>query len=162
MFYEAEEITLMGTDADKIDMLDSVMTTHDSSDPNYRLKAKKITVYPEDKIVFRNLSVYAGDTRVFWLPYLSQPLDEELGYHWLPGFRTSWGAFLLNRYGFMIGDHTLATLRLDARSERGFAGGIDFKSMRHAENENFGNFRVYGASDSSPETSRNGRRPESR
>jgi len=157
MFYEAEEITLMGTDAEKIDMLDSVMTTHDSSDPNYRLKAKKITVYPEDKIVFRNLSVYAGDTRVFWLPYLSQPLDEELGYHWLPGFRTSWGAFLLNRYGFMIGDHTLATLRLDVRSERGFAGGVDFKSMRHAENENFGNFRVYGASDSSPETSRNGR-----
>lgn len=157
MFYEANEIKLLGMDADKIDMLDSVMTTHDSSDPNYRLKAKKITVYPEDKIVFRNLSVYAGDTPVFWLPYLSQPLDEELGYHWLPGFRSSWGAFLLNRYGFMIGDHTLATARLDVRGERGFAGGIDFKSMRHADNENFGNFRIYGASDSSPETSRNGR-----
>ena len=157
MWYEASEINLKGTDADQIDMLDSVMTTHDSSDPNYRLKAKRITVYPDDKIVFRNLSVYAGDRRVLWLPYLSQPLDEELGYHWLPGFRTSWGAFLLNRYGFMIDDHTLATLRLDLRSVRGVAGGIDLKSMRYADNENFGNFSLYGASDNAPQEARNGR-----
>ena len=157
MFYEASEINLKGTDADKIDMLESVMTTHDSANPNYHLKAKKITVYPDEKIVFRNLSVYAGDKRVFWLPYLSQPLDEELGYHWLPGFRTSWGAFLLNRYGFMIDDHTLATLRLDLRSQRGVAGGIDLKSMRHEDNENFGKFSIYGASDNAPQESRTGR-----
>jgi len=157
MFYEAHNINLDADTADKIEMSDSIMTTHDSSDPNYRLKAKKITVYPDDRIVFRNLSVYAGDNRVFWLPYLSQPLDEELGYHWLPGFRSNWGAFLLNRYGFMIDDHTLATIRLDVRSERGIAGGLDLKSMRHADNENFGNFSIYGASDNAPAEGRNGR-----
>ena len=157
MMIHANEINLTSDQTDPIEMLDGVMTTHDSSDPNYRLKAKKITVYPNEKIVFRNLSVYAGDKRVFWLPYLSQPLNEELGYHWLPGFRSNWGAFLLNRYGFMIDDHTLATLRLDLRAERGFAGGVDLKSMRHADNPNFGNFSIYGASDNAPEEARNGR-----
>ncbi|MFT4550562.1 MAG: LPS-assembly protein [Verrucomicrobiales bacterium] len=157
MMLQANEINLQADPNEAIEMVDGVMTTHDSSDPNYRLKAKKITVYPGEKIVFRNLSVYAGDKRVFWLPYLSQPLNEELGYHWLPGFRSNWGAFLLNRYGFMIDDHTLATLRLDLRSERGFGGGIDLKSMRHADNPNFGNFSIYGAADNSPAEARNGR-----
>ena len=157
MMLQANEINLEADVNKEIEMINGVMTTHDSSDPNYRLKAKKITVYPDDKIVFRNLSVYAGDQRVFWLPYLSQPLDEELGYHWLPGYRSNWGAFLLNRYGFMIEDHTLATLRLDLRSDRGFGGGIDFKSMRHADNPNFGKFSIYGVSDDDPTKARNGR-----
>ena len=160
MLFEADEIKLETDDSNPIEMVDGIMTTHDSSDPNYRLKAKKITIYPDDKIVFRDLSVYAGDKRVFWLPYLSQPLDAELGYHWLPGYRSNWGAFLLNRYGFMIDDHTLATLRLDLRSQRGVAGGIDLKSIRHADNDNFGKFSIYGISDNDPQQSRNGRNRE--
>ena len=157
MMIEADEINLEADANEAIEMLHGTMTTHDSSDPNYRMKAKKITVYPNEKIVFRNLSVYAGDRRVFWLPYLSQPLDAELGYHWLPGFRSNWGAFLLNRYGFMIDDHTLATIRLDLRAKRGVGAGIDFKSMRHADNENFGTFSLYGVSDNAPAEARNGR-----
>ena len=77
-----------------------------SEDPNFWLRAKKTTIYPGDKIVFNDLRLYAGDTPVFWLPYLSQPLDSELGYHFLPGARSSWGPFLLNTYGIMLGGET--------------------------------------------------------
>ncbi len=130
----------------------AIFTTHDSSNPNYKIKAKEIDIYPYDKIVFRNLTIYAGKVPVMWLPYLAQPFDEDLGYHFLPGWYSDWGAFLLNSYGVMLGDTTLAKFQLDLRSDRGIAGGIELLSMRHRDlgNENFGRLYVYGALDSDP------------
>lgn len=135
----------------------SYLTTHDLSHPNWHIKSESLDIYPEDRIVFKNVKVYAGGTPVLWLPYLSQPMDDELGYSFSPGYDSAWGAFLLNRYGTLLGDegHTLATFRLDLRSERGVAGGVDLRSMRHRENSNFGLLRGYYAYDSAPETSRN-------
>jgi LPS-assembly protein len=94
-------------------------------------------------MVFRNMRVYAGGTPVFWLPYLSQPMDDELGYTFSPGYDSVWGAYLLNRYGTLLGEdgHTLATFHLDLRSERGIAGGVDFRSTRHGGDSNFGKLR---------------------
>ena len=91
------------------------------------------------------------------MPYLAQPLDDELGYYFVPGFSSPWGAFLLNQYGFMIGDHTLAQAHLDYRSERGLAGGIELKSERHRGNENFGRLNLYYANDDNPAESYSGR-----
>ncbi len=70
-------------------------TTHDSVDPNFRIKAKEVSIYPEDRIVFRNLTAYAGKIPVFYFPYLSQPFDGELGYTFAPGYSSSWGAYLV-------------------------------------------------------------------
>ena len=69
---------------------DAGITTHDVEDPNYWVRAKKTRIYPGEKIVFNDMRLYAGDVPVFWLPYLSQPLDGELGYHFVPGGRSSW------------------------------------------------------------------------
>jgi LPS-assembly protein len=85
---------------------DAGITTHDVENPNYWIRAKKTRIYPGDKIVFNDLRLYAGDTPVFWLPYLSQPLNADLGYHLVPGSRSNWGPFLLNTYGLMLGGET--------------------------------------------------------
>ena len=119
------------------------ITTHDVEDPNYWIRAKKTTIYPGDKIVFNNMKLYAGNTPVFWLPYLSQPLDAELGYHFIPGARSRWGAYLLNSYGIMLGGDTdpgtgeenkdawlLSRWHLDLRATRGAATGVDFVDTR--------------------------------
>ncbi len=161
LFYETKSMETEMREMDEISMTESIFTTHDSANPNYRIKSKKMKiVHPDDpqrgRVIFRDATVYAGNVPILWLPYLSQPLNPELGYHFLPGFRSNWGAFLLNRYGFMIGDHTLATARLDLRSERGLAGGFDLKSMRHAENPNFGNFKFYYANDQDTQQTHNG------
>jgi len=68
---------------------DSGITTHDVEDPNYWIRAKKTRIYPGEKIIFNDMRIYAGDVPVFWLPYLSQPLDAELGYHFIPGARSN-------------------------------------------------------------------------
>ncbi len=164
LFYESDSFDTQLKQMDNISMTSSVFTTHDSATPNYRIKAKKIDIIGLDRprhqqrIIFRNMTVYAGNTPVFWLPYLSQPLDAEQGYHFVPGFRSNWGAFLLNRYGMMLGEHTLATYHLDLRSTRGVAGGVDLKLISERENKHFGNLKVYYANDNDPSETHNKRR----
>ena len=93
----------------------AAITTHDVEDPNFWLRANKITVYPQDRITFNNLKVYAGNVPIFWLPYFSQPLHKDLGYHFVPGGRSNWGPFLLNRYGMMLGGEESETNRAKRR-----------------------------------------------
>lgn len=150
IFYETGQVDVPSDTTEIIELNQSLFTTHDRKDPNYKIKAKTVRIYPGEKVVFKSATVYAGGVPILWLPYLSQPLDNELGYFFTPGYNTGWGGFLLNQYGFMIGDHTLAQLHLDVRSTRGVAGGIELKSERHRNNDNFGSLNIYYAQDSEP------------
>ncbi|MEM7147648.1 MAG: hypothetical protein AAF591_21260 [Verrucomicrobiota bacterium] len=157
LYFQAAE---MQTNTDAFDVVsteETFFTTDDSSDPGWRIKAKTINIYPDEKVVFKNVKFLAGNIPVFWLPYLSQPMDDELGYSFIPGYQSNWGGFFLNKYGFLIGDHTLAQMRLDYRTKRGIAGGIDLLSQRYRENPNIGKLILYGASDDDPTESANGR-----
>jgi LPS-assembly protein len=148
---------------------DAGITTDDQEDPSYWLRADRTTIYPGDKVTFRNLKVYAGDVPVLWLPYLSQPLHEELGYHFVPGARSNWGAFLLNTYGIMLGgerdpvtgDHEDAWLlskwHLDFRTSRGVGTGVDLVDTRlEEENPNLSGLRLYYLKDLDSSTQRSG------
>jgi LPS-assembly protein len=142
------------------------ITTHDVADPSYWLRSDRTTIYPGDRIIFKNLRVYAGDTPVFWLPYLSQPLDADLGYHFLPGAKSNWGAYLLNRYGIMLGGEVdeetgeregawlLSQWHLDLRSRRGVGVGLDLLDTRLQNNENLSGFKLYYLNDADPSLER--------
>ncbi|MCX6868507.1 MAG: LPS assembly protein LptD, partial [Verrucomicrobia bacterium] len=144
------------------------ITTHDVADPNYWVRAQKTTIYPGDKIVFNNMKIFAGHTPVFWLPYLSQPLDGHLGYHFMPGARSSWGVYLLNTYGIMLGGDTdpvsgekkdawlLSRWHFDLRSTRGAAAGVDFIDTRQEDTDEISGLGLYYLHDLAPETSRSG------
>lgn len=143
------------------------VTTHDVEDPAFWLRSDETTVYPDDKVTFRNLKVYAGDTPIFWLPYLSQPLDADLGYHFVPGARTNWGAYLLNSYGIMLGEGAgegekskepwlLSRWHFDLRSRRGIGTGVELLDTRLKENPNLKGLSFYYTNDLDPDLSRNG------
>jgi LPS-assembly protein len=151
IFYETESFDTNTGELTRIDGASSYFTTHDSATPMFKVKAKSITIYPEDKVVMRNVKVYAGNTPVLWLPIFSQPLDDELGYFFQPGYTSQWGAFLLNQYGVMHGDHTLAKYQVDLRSERGVAGGVDLYSEKWRDNPNLGHLKLYYGYDLNPE-----------
>ncbi|WP_367873069.1 LPS assembly protein LptD [Luteolibacter sp. Populi] len=147
---------------------DAGVTTHDVEDPGFWMRAKETTVYPGDKVTFQNLRLYAGDTPIFWLPYLSQPLDSELGYHFVPGARSNWGAFLLNSYGIMLGGTPdpdtgenkdawlLSRWHVDLRGRRGLGTGVDLLDTRLKDNPNLTGLSLYYANDLDPEISRTG------
>ena len=142
------------------------VTTHDVEHPNYWIRSERTTIYPNDRIVFKNLKLYAGETPIFWFPYLSQPLDADLGLHLIPGARTNWGAYLLSSYGIMLGGERneetgerenawlLSKWHLDLRSERGVAGGLDLIDTRLDDNVNLGWMKYYYLNDSNPSLKR--------
>lgn len=151
LFYQTDRFETETKLIQRVEGGETFLTTHDSEDPNFRLRARSLTIYPGDRVVLRNVTVIAGDTPVFYLPYLSQPLDEEVGYKFSPGFQSRWGAFLLNQYGVIHGDHTLAKYHLDLRSARGVGVGADFFSLRHRSNwDNFKGLKLYYQRDSDP------------
>ncbi|TDU72943.1 organic solvent tolerance protein [Prosthecobacter fusiformis] len=156
-FYETTKFETETKLIQKVEGEDTYFTTHDVQNPNFRLRARKLTIYPGNRIVMRNVTVLAGNTPVFYFPYISQPLEDEVGYRFTPGFQSRWGAFLLAQYGVIHGDHTLAKYRLDLRSARGVGVGADFLSLRHKENRNnFGNLKLYYLKDSDPDKNRTG------
>ena len=144
------------------------ITTHDVENPNYWMRAERTTVYPGDKVTFKNLKLYAGDTPVFWLPYLSQPLDGTLGYHFTPGARSNWGPYILNSYGIMLGGERnpvtgenegawlLSQWRFDIRASRGLAVGLDLIDTRQVNPEEISGLSLYYLHDFDPDESRNG------
>ena len=147
---------------------DAGITTHDVEHPNYWVRSKKTRIFPGEKIIFNDLRLYAGETPVFWLPYLSQPLDGELGYHFIPGGRSNWGAFLLNTYGIMLGGETdpatgenkdawlLSRWHLDLLTKRGVGTGVDLVDTRVENPNEITGLSFYYLNDFAPETTRNG------
>ena len=144
------------------------ITGHDVEDPNYWVRSDLTTVYPGEKVTFKNLKLYAGDTPVFWLPYLSQPLDSELGYHFVPGARSNWGPFLLNTYGIMLGGERnpvtgenedawlLSRWRFDLRASRGVAVGLDLVDTREENRDEISGLSLYYLNDLDPRETRTG------
>ncbi|BDS06126.1 hypothetical protein NT6N_11660 [Oceaniferula spumae] len=142
------------------------ITTHDVEKPNFWMRSDRTTIYPGEKVVFNNLRLYAGETPIFWLPYLSQPLDAELGYHFLPGAKSNWGLYLLNTYGIMLGGEVdedtgerdgawlLSRWHLDLRSRRGIGTGLDLFDTRLKDNDNLGWVKMYYLNDWDPSLER--------
>lgn len=144
------------------------ITTHDSSDPHWWLRTGRTTIFPGERVIFKDLKLYAGKTPVFWLPYLSQPLNAELGYHLAPGGRSNLGLFLKNRYGIMIGGERdpvsglndsawlLAHYHADIYTRRGLGLGLSLYDSRVESDDQFGWLKFYYIHDLSPQTSRSG------
>lgn len=125
------------------------LTTSDSSEPDYHVKAKGARIYPDDRVILSNATVYVGQTPVFWLPYLYAPLGRE-GWQIKPGFNSTWGGFLLTGYRFPLTSKTEAVARFDYRTDRGVGIGIDLEANYGPRDESAGKFRAYYANDTDP------------
>ena len=118
------------------------ITTDDVSEPAFRLRAKHIKVIPGKRIVAKDATLWLGDVPVFYFPYFSRNLGEHANnLNFTPGYRSSFGAFLLNDYTWFLNDQLDGRLHLDYRQKRGVGVGPDlsFHLGRWGEAE----FRYY-------------------
>lgn len=153
LIYKAEDFQSKSKLENRIDASGVTLTPHDVQNPSFHIGAKDLTVQPGDSVVLRGVKVYGGDTPFFYLPQISQQIQDEASYRISPGFQSRWGAFLLTQYTFLHGDHTLARYKVDLRSKRGIGGGVDFISRRHRWNQqNFGMLKLYAVNDSGTST----------
>ncbi len=65
---------------------DGTFTTHDSPNPDFRLRARKIRVYENDRVIFLNVTAYVGKVPIFWWPYLYQSLDNAFSFSIAPAY----------------------------------------------------------------------------
>ncbi|MDP6208157.1 MAG: hypothetical protein QGG01_07625, partial [Roseibacillus sp.] len=99
-------------------------------------------------------------------------LNTELGYHFIPGARSNWGPYLLNRYGLMLGGDKdprtgerrdawlLSQWHLDLLTKRGAGTGVDFFDTHQHKNPNLGWLKLYHIHDFDSTHNRSGIRRE--
>ncbi|MBE6419236.1 MAG: hypothetical protein E7031_03820 [Akkermansiaceae bacterium] len=144
---------------------DAYVSTDDSQEPDTWVGAGELTVYPGDYGRVTRLSVAGGNHDIAipiigWFTF-SHSLNPREGYLPQPGAKSIWGAYLLNQYGFLIGNRRvknsiptadyLLTTRLDYRTRRGIATGLDFEDLLMSKkHKDMKGLRLYYAADSDP------------
>src|SRR5207248_2159800 len=131
---------------------DAIFTASDSSKPDFYIKARSVRIYPKDRIIFSNATLYIGKTPIFWWPYLFQSLKHDESFTITPGYRSGWGGFLLTKNTFPISENWFGKLLIDLRSTRGVAVGLDSNFKFGKDDRSWGRFRSYYADDRSPGT----------
>ncbi len=104
---------------------DGVFTTHDSSKPDFRLHARTIRIYEDDRVIFQYVTAYIGKIPIFWWPYLYQSLSDTFSFTISPAYTSTWGPSLLTQVTFPITEHIHTRLRLDYFGRRGPAIGLE-------------------------------------
>lgn len=144
---------------------DAYVTTEDVQEPTSWIGAGELTVYPGDYGRLTRLSIASGDADIAvpiigWFSF-SHSLNPREGYLPEPGAKSIWGAYLLNSYGFLLGNRRvkngipvsdyILTANVDYRTRRGLGLGLDFENvaMRRRAPEMTG-LSLYYAADSHP------------
>ena len=129
-------------------------TTHDSSNPDFRLQARTVRIYEQDRVVFQNVTFYVKDVPIFWWPYLYQSLNDAFSYMVSPAYLSSWGPSVLFRVSMPVTDDIRTQIRLDYRSRRGLALGLE-PEIRYGENKtSWARLRTYFLRDTHPDINR--------
>jgi lipopolysaccharide export system protein LptA len=129
-------------------------TTHDSSNPDFRLQAKTMRIYEQDRVVFQNVTFYVKNIPIFWWPYLYQSLDDSFNYMISPAYLSSWGPSILGRVTMPITDDIKGVIRLDYRSRRGVALGFEPDIRFGSDKQSWARVRTYFLKDENPDINR--------
>jgi LPS-assembly protein len=116
---------------DKITLENATLTTCDHIiDPreltHYQVFAKSVTIYPNDKIIAKNVHIKILDKTVFWLPFIHVPLnDRKAPFHLHPGYSSEEGAYVLGSKRYSVSKDVSGKLHIDWRQKRGWGFGND-------------------------------------
>ncbi len=104
------------------------MTTCDREEPHYEIRASKMTIHDEDKLVAKNVRIYVLGKPIFWWPYLIIPLrqNQQLPFAVRVGHNSRHGTYIYLSKGISVTRQIGGKIHADYRSERGVGGGVDF------------------------------------
>jgi len=119
--------------AEKINRIDEThfsavkgyFTTCDFDQPHFRVRSKKIDVYPGDKIQTKKDTLYLGRVPVAYAPFYNHSLQDPFMHVQLaPGYSKEWGPFLLSAWRYNLGGNVKGRIFMDYRERRGFGNGF--------------------------------------
>ncbi len=107
-----------------IQIEEGCLTTCYEEVPNYKLKAKKITIKSGDKMIAWNVTLSILEKPVFWFPYLVVPLNiKHAPFSVSTGYKSDFGAYILGSKGFGVNRNISGKFLADWRALRGVGGG---------------------------------------
>lgn len=136
---------------DEFTMDKGYMTTCDLLDPHYRIQAKQVKVYLNDKVVAKHILAYVGNVPVMYFPYYVQSLRQRKTHITvMPGQSKEWGYYLLSTYRYYLTDVSKGDILLDYRSKMGLGAGVN----HYYDTPQIGNgaFKVYYMDQNGPTT----------
>jgi len=147
-FLQGDNVSTISDDGKLVQ--NGIFTTHDSANPDFRLRARRVRVYEGDRVIMRDVTFYVGRVPIFYWPYIYQSLDDEFSIIVSPAYLSSWGASLLGRVTFPITDQIKGTVHLDLRGRRGVAIGFDSDIRFGEKKDSFAKLRTYFLDDQNP------------
>ncbi len=109
-----------------IELERAYITTCDVEKPHYRIQAKRIKYYIDDRVVAKNAFMFVGNIPVLYFPYWSQPLNNGRANPAISvGYKKEWGGFILTTWRYDLNQYLNYKIHADHRELKGFATGID-------------------------------------
>jgi LPS-assembly protein len=131
------------------------ITTDDAADPLYKVRASKIKIIPGKSVQMWNAVLFVEGVPVFYFPYYQRNLGPRANnFTTTPGYRSRYGAYLLNTYTWFLGDVADGKIHVDYRERRGVGAGPDVNV--HLGQWGELGLKYYYQNDSRPYTGTNG------
>ncbi|HEV2696261.1 MAG TPA: hypothetical protein VG347_25475 [Verrucomicrobiae bacterium] len=132
----------------------SYVTTDDIYEPGYIIKASRIRLVSGQYVEMWNAVLWAGKVPVIYFPYYKRYFDKRANtFNVLPGYRSSYGGYLLGSYTWFLNEQVDGVVHVDYRSERGPAVGPDVNL--HLGRWGDANISYYYLYDTKPNSSMN-------
>lgn len=116
---------------DEVKLERAVLTTCDleANDLHYQIDSDLVTLYPEDKVVAQNTTVTMGGSRLYTVPTIVMPLDQQKSrrqaYFPSVGYNSLDGAFLRNAFNYSFDRGNYGAVNLDLYQRSGVGYGLE-------------------------------------
>lgn len=117
-------------------------TTCSLDHPHYRFASKKINMFPGDKLLARQVTLYLGAVPLAYLPRYNYSMKEPIMHVQVePGSRKDWGPYLLSAWRYNLTDNVDGRAFLDYRNKLGWSEGFGLNYKAPAAGK--GDFKFY-------------------
>ena len=107
---------------------DGYITSCDLEKPHYKIMTNNVTIYPDNKIVAKDVIFKVGKVPVMYLPRYNYSLDTDWpSFNVIPGKKKKWGIFALTSFRYEVNENNKFTLKIDEREKWGLGEGLDYK-----------------------------------
>lgn len=126
VFAKGESVTT--PEPDHYHLTNGYLTTDNRAHPSFRLRAHTMEIYPDDRVVLKDVVLYVENVPVFWVPIYSQSLkSQESTFRVQGGSSSRFGDEVMATFNWRVSDNLTMIFHEDYRSKRGDGGGLDMR-----------------------------------
>lgn len=101
------------------------MTTCSLDNPHYRIKSRKMDIFPDDKVKTTDNTFYLGKAPLLYIPQYNHSLKEPYVHvQMTPGKSKEWGPYMLSAWRYKLAEDLQGRIYFDYRSRLGPSEGF--------------------------------------